>query len=305
MKTDIQNREWYDLDKDRFFTRNLHKTIENSTTPLTLCFHIGYQCNLHCVYCSSKGKEISDLKQFDQKELIDFVQTYKIKRVVISGGEPFLYIGELFQVLAALKEANAYTIVATNGTQNSALDPELLTQVDWLDISLPATTKELYADIRGSDCFYDVIRFIRTAQQMKKRIRLSYTLESKNLHDVYRLPKFSKELEINNIRISHTYGTGKGLIWETRSNDILKNLFLKENHSCTVYTPLTPEKLSAYRRGYLIMQANGNVFRFDTSLGNFMFSVQKASAPENQRKIEQISKDQAILFYKEYRNLYQ
>ena len=284
----------YDLSLDRFFSSDPLQAIENIDTPLTVCYHIGYACNLQCPFCSSKGRQ--KYADISEETLCEFISRYQIPRVVISGGEPFLYPDKLKKVLCAIKECGAYTFVSTNGTQLDAVSDELLKCIDWIDISLPATSRALYAKIRGTDCFLDVIQFIRKMKQADKRIRISYTLSSLNFHDIYKLPLFSKKLGITNLRISHTYGTPEGILWEPQYSFELKARFKQENPLAVIYTPLSPEKIEEYRYGYLIIDPGGDIYHFDTRDENKLFPLQDSL--KNASKIREISKAQAKLFCK-------
>lgn len=286
----------YSLSLDRFLSSNPLQAIENTCTPLTVCYHIGYACNLQCPYCSSKDRLNKKYADISEKALCEFISSYRIPRVVISGGEPFLYPDKLEKVLCAIKECGAYTFVSTNGTQLDALSNKLLSYIDWIDISLPATSRSLYANMRKTDCFLDVIQFIYKMKQANKRIRISYTLSSLNFYDVYNLPLFSKKLGISNLRISHTYGIPNGILWNHQNSSELKARFKQEHPAAIIYTPLSPEKIEEYRRGYLIIDPGGNVYHFDTQEENKLFSLH--DYPKNSSKIRELSKAQARLFCK-------
>ena len=112
---------------------------------------------------------------------------------------------ELINVLTQLKKYGCYTIVSTNGTIHIKDIKKYFGLIDWFDVSIPATNRELYHKIRGYDCFDIVVSFIKSLVNNGQRVRLSYTISKENVHDWKMLPQFTKNLGINNLRVGHTY----------------------------------------------------------------------------------------------------
>lgn len=291
--------EWYSLEEDRFYTKNLTRTMSITQKPLTLCIHVGYKCNLTCSYCLSKDDHDQfNAKDIEIEKIYNFIKKEAIPRVIISGGEPFLYKDRLWALLRGLKKSGCYTFVSTNGTIGKEIEHYYLDTIDWFDISLPATERALYHKIRGKDYFEKVIEFIQTLHSKGKRLRLSYTLNEDNLSDVFKLPQFAMKLGINNIRISHTYVEGQNLIWDTKRNADLKRMFTEENNNFILYMPLTPDKLKEYETGYLVLQPDGKLYRCNTQKENFLFSINDQDWESKEKVLIDISKSQAKLFYR-------
>lgn len=292
----ISNTE-YDPDIDRFFHSTELSAASSDCRLSSLCIHIGYQCNLKCSYCSSRnGKEINN--SLELKQILDFLDFYQVPRIVLSGGEPFLYPQKLQQWLPEFKKRGITTFVATNGSFPDSLTA-LSPFIDWIDVSLPATNRELYQAIRGVDMFERVLSFIRYAQECGIRVRISYTVNSLNMNDVFLLPELVKTLGITNIRISHTYGTGE-LVWKNENGLRIKNLFRSIcGEHIQIYTPLTPAKLSAYQKGYPILTPSGEIFLFDINPENFVCKIKDAYLQSNVDKFSQIAVSQQYLFHKE------
>lgn len=81
-------------------------------------------CNLHCPFCDTRHQEgvmMSD------EEIVARVALYKARHVVLTGGEPSLFIDEPF--VRRLKEAGKYVAIETNGTH------PLPAGVDWVTLS--------------------------------------------------------------------------------------------------------------------------------------------------------------------------
>lgn len=81
-------------------------------------------CNLHCSFCDTKhenGTFMSDT------EIVNEVEKYPAKLVILTGGEPGLFITD--KLIELLHQIGKYVAVETNGTH------PLPTSVDWVTLS--------------------------------------------------------------------------------------------------------------------------------------------------------------------------
>lgn len=81
-------------------------------------------CNLKCSFCDTyhdEGVMMSD------KEIVDLVRQYPCDMVVLTGGEPGLWVDE--DLVASLHDAGKYVCIETNG---SCVLPE---SIDWVTCS--------------------------------------------------------------------------------------------------------------------------------------------------------------------------
>lgn len=290
----LQNNLQYFPQTDRFLQSTCNKLEKSLPLIPSLCIHVGYKCNLNCSYCSSKNcVEVAD--SIGIEKVLSFLECYQVKRVVLSGGEPFLYPQKLQSWLPELKKKGLTIIVATNGSIREHLD-QLAQYIDWVDVSLPATTPTLYQEIRETDLFDDVLLFIRKAHENNIGIRISYTINQKNINDIANLPSLVKSINVKNVRISHTYGTNEELIWQQiHATQIKKSFRDIYGEDFQLYTPLSPRKLIAYQRGYPILTPSGDIFLFNTNRENHVCHIDEAFSLSNIEKFIEISKQQKIL----------
>ena len=90
-------------------------------------------CNLQCSFCDTDHKE--GIAMSDQ-EIIDEIKKYKAQQIVLTGGEPSLFIDEDF--IGRLKEETGLRIaIETNGT---VVLPE---NIDWVTVS-PKTGMDIH-----------------------------------------------------------------------------------------------------------------------------------------------------------------
>lgn len=81
-------------------------------------------CNLRCSFCDTKHE---DGKQMRDEEILHEIQKYPGKHVVLTGGEPSLWIDEKF--VSLLKDNGLYVQIETNGTH------ALPSNIDWITFS--------------------------------------------------------------------------------------------------------------------------------------------------------------------------
>lgn len=91
-------------------------------------------CNLACPWCDTDVKPRFSL---DLAGLMAEVKSHRAKSVILTGGEPTL-VGEMPELIAALKAEGYWIAVETNGTN----EPDWLTFVDYVACS----PKAEYAD---------------------------------------------------------------------------------------------------------------------------------------------------------------
>lgn len=108
-------------------------------------------CNLRCDFCDTKYAWEKGKKK-ELKEIMKQIGKYPVKRVCITGGEPFLQ--KLSPLVDVLKKKKYYVSIETNGTIWQDI------KIDWLTVS---PKKEGLKFFRYG---YDE-RFLRTANEFK------------------------------------------------------------------------------------------------------------------------------------------
>lgn len=106
------NEIFYSLQGEGFYTG----------TPVVFVRFSG--CNLNCSFCDTlhqEGERMSD------SAILAAIAAYPTRQVVLTGGEPSLWIDESF--VALLKEAGYYVTIETNGTRM------LPANIDWVTCS--------------------------------------------------------------------------------------------------------------------------------------------------------------------------
>lgn len=87
-------------------------------------------CNLKCGFCDTRHE---DGRMMGDEEILDEVGKYPARMVILTGGEPSLWIDEPF--IDLLHKAGKYICIETNGTHS------LPTGIDWVTCSPKQGTK--------------------------------------------------------------------------------------------------------------------------------------------------------------------
>ena len=288
----MSNRVFYDKETDRFYYDDKGDVI----TPITLCYHIGYKCNLNCDYCLSKNG-VNGASAKNLINYIKYIKDWKPLRIVISGGEPLLYIKELSAILKCLKDSNINTFVSTNGTLIEKEYSKIRGLVDWYDISLPAISKETYFNVRGEDRFKEVLRGIDFLVKNGERIRLTFTINEHNENEVLDFPEFAIACGVDNIRIGHTYSYFDGKIKQKIWKNEYQSKISKYNDKLKIYYPLSDKQLALYNNGYIVLESDGSVYRSMVNRKNYICNI--AEVEKYKDTFSKIGKLQIQLFAEE------
>ncbi len=283
------NKVIYDNKTDRF----LETCEETKFSLLTACLHVGYKCNLACPYCFNQfsGETIEDKGDL---AIFSAIKELGIKRLVISGGEPFLYQERLFSLLKTAKDNGVSTLVSTNGVLlNDSIIEKFLPYFNFVDVSLPATNAQDYYKIRRFDGFQKVILTIKKLIENNVKVRLTVTVSKDNFNSLKDLPSLVKDLGVKNVRIGYEYNEN-GLI--DQLFDLTKVIKELENEGVLVYKPIEDEKLKAYKEGYVILRLDGNSYLESPKKENFITNVLGKTKEDLKKDFTKIAKEQRKLF---------
>ncbi len=279
----------YDNKTDRFI-----KTQEEiNFSLLTACLHVGYKCNLACPYCFNQF-ENDEIEDKGDLAIFSAISKLKIKRLVISGGEPFVYQDRLYSLLETAKKHKIATMVSTNGTllSEKVID-KFLPVLNFVDVSLPATNSKDYFSFRGFDGFQKAILAIKTLIQKGVKVRLTFTVSKDNFESAKNLPKLIEELEVKNVRIGYVYNDN-GLIDQLLDlKEIVKGV---EKAGAICYKPIEGELFEAYKKGYLILRLDGNSYLSSPQKENFVANILEKDEEKLFEIFSDIAKNQRKLF---------
>lgn len=184
---------------------------EFSNYPNELWLHLTDLCNMFCPFCYSSSKS-AGVQKLDLGKVINFVEKIpyeKRKRIVISGGEPFLY-KELPELVKELNALCFQTTIISNGTVGNDIYAEVLKHINTLQISIDGTKEEIYEFTRGKGNFNKAVKSLNYAHELgMKNIVISFTTNKKNISDIENLPEFCLKNHVNHIHITKIIPSGR------------------------------------------------------------------------------------------------
>lgn len=155
--------------------------------PVSVEMTLTNQCNLNCVYCSDNDLR----KRQGKKQALNYAVIERLfsdlseggtKGIVLEGGgEPTLY-PEFARVVKLAKDNGLGIGLITNGTVS--LDSELIKKFEWIRVSLDASTSKEYMELKGVDCFEQVVNNIMHYAKYCDTVGVGYVVTNKNLSQI-------------------------------------------------------------------------------------------------------------------------
>jgi len=155
--------------------------------PISVELTLTNACNLKCIYCSDadlrqKQGVNSDMDKEVLFKLFDDLAEGGTKGITIEGGgEPSIYPYFSEIVKYAYHKKLALGLI-TNGVKR--IDKELVKYFEWIRVSLDASTREEYYELKGVDCFEKVIANIGYYSQYCDTVGVGYVVTNSNLSQI-------------------------------------------------------------------------------------------------------------------------
>lgn len=177
----------------------LRRRIPDMLYPVSVELTLTNACNLRCSYCS----DLALRQRQGARETVPFETLEQLFRdlagggtkgvVLEGGGEPTLY-SRFPEAVRAAKEAGLAVGLITNGTRS--MEPELLSQFEWIRVSLDASTREEYLALKGVDRFEGVIENIADYARYCPTVGVGYVVTRNNISEVEPLVIRLRELGV-------------------------------------------------------------------------------------------------------------
>lgn len=178
--------------------------LEQRKIPISCQFILTNHCNLKCVFCCNKHRDQS--LTMDTKTALKALKDLKqlgCKGVEFTGGsEPTLH-KDFSLILEKCLELGMTPALVTNGILLSKIAKELLSQLDWIRISINAS-KRRYKEIHGYDLYDKVIEglsYINDLSIPNKGVSYIFCNET-TLDDVQKLIDELQPFNLNYFRFS-------------------------------------------------------------------------------------------------------
>jgi MoaA/NifB/PqqE/SkfB family radical SAM enzyme len=160
--------------------RRYHESVQGERAPVAarppvcLYLEVTNRCNLLCTTCPRTYEELeppADMGWDLFTAIVD--QVPDLARAVLHGvGEPML-VANLPRMVRYLKDRGVYVLFNTNGTVLSERNGRALiaAELDELRVSLDASNRKSFKEIRGRDYFGRIVRNVRAFRELQERER--------------------------------------------------------------------------------------------------------------------------------------
>lgn len=160
--------------------RRYHESVQAERTtlatrpPVCLYLEVTNRCNLLCTTCPRTYEELEPPADMSWELFTSIVdQSPNLARAVLHGvGEPML-VENLPRMVRYLKDRGVYVLFNTNGTVLNERNGRALiaAELDELRVSLDASNRKRFKQIRGKDYFGRIVRNVRAFRNMQERER--------------------------------------------------------------------------------------------------------------------------------------
>lgn len=160
--------------------------IPITSTPYEVEMHLTSACNLRCVHCAyDAGQALAgELKLKDWQKLIAELEKLRVLKLIISGGEPFLF-DRIKELLEYLSDRRIHIDILTNGT---LIDADIARRLNSSNlsttISIDGSSKRTHDSFRGMECFYRVIDGIQVLAENNAIFHLCTVLHKRNIEEI-------------------------------------------------------------------------------------------------------------------------
>jgi MoaA/NifB/PqqE/SkfB family radical SAM enzyme len=158
--------------------RRYHESVQAERTalatrpPVCLYLEVTNRCNLLCTTCPRTYEELEPPADMSWELFTSIVdRSPDLARAVLHGvGEPML-VENLPRMVRYLKDRGVYVLFNTNGTVLNERNGRALiaAELDELRVSLDASNRKSFKEIRGKDYFRRIVRNVRAFRDLQER----------------------------------------------------------------------------------------------------------------------------------------
>jgi len=238
--------------------------------PKVLQISLTNRCNLSCRMCSIANSlpKTQELSTAQILHAIDEAESYGIKEILLTGGEPFLR-EDLFEIAGYCHSKGLRSIITTNGTliDEALVDTIANSEISHLHFSIDGL-EEANDYFRGPGAFNKIIKAVKLLSEKRKKehffsLGFACTVMDNNVSQLSDLVKLADDLNIDVINFqplvkdnSNFLDKALPLFWVSKENipvlseEIGKIRGYKGKH-ITIYEEPRLELLIAYYKGQL------------------------------------------------------
>jgi SynChlorMet cassette radical SAM/SPASM protein ScmE len=185
--------------------------------PLSLFISITSRCNLACRHCAVYADDLAygaDLSTDQWLSFIDQIESLKIFRVKISGGEPFVR-PDIFEILDHLSCMPIRFSINTNAALIDEPAARRLAsygaRLSDVMVSIDGASGKTHDALRGAGAFYDMVAGAAHLVRHVKRISAYCTVTRLNFRELSDVVRLASEIGIASVKFNDLILMGRGL----------------------------------------------------------------------------------------------
>ncbi len=187
------------------------------TAPIYVRVKPTNKCNHRCFYCGYRedteqilSETINKKDEIPFEKMMEILQDFKdmgVKAVTYTGGgEPLIY-PRIKETLETTLKNNISLSIITNGQKLSGNRARILTNADWVRISIDACDPKTFKKIRrvSERKFYEISENIFKFAKIKNRnceLGINFVVNHLNAKSVYNATRYFKNLKVNHIKFT-------------------------------------------------------------------------------------------------------
>ena len=172
--------------------------------PISVELSLTNRCNLKCVYCSdadlrSRQGIRESLDKATLFALFDDLKAGGTRGIVLEGGgEPTIH-PDFNDIVEYLDDIGLAAGLITNGTKS--ISPDILKKLEWIRVSLDASTPVEYEALKKVDCFEEVLANVYHYAQYCSTVGIGYVVTNENISQLEALVMRLREYGVSYIQL--------------------------------------------------------------------------------------------------------
>lgn len=270
---------------DEFYYDAWYLRNELAAAPLTVSLSITDHCNMSCTHCSKKefGEKIGYLSFYNYKIIIDKLVLAKVRRIVLTGGEPLLH-DNICEMIKYAKKGGLHISILTNLNCKR----ELLTKVlgflddnDTLQVSID-NVYEKYEEVRAGGCFELLESNCKVLIGSHPNIVANMVVTDNNVANMVDVLDFCESMHFYSIRFTPVF-SGSGCLNPPSDSqafnyftDVLKKYKMNNYKICIQSNPvpLLYPYFSVLREKYANFKYETSYYRCPAAVISFEVDIQ-------------------------------
>ena len=213
----IDISQWIDYQINNEYSKNSVNYVEEfyydswyingqvAKAPLTVSISITDLCNLNCIHCSKKdiAQNVGNISFENFRTIIDKLSLGKIRKIVITGGEPFLN-ENIYEFVKYIKTNGMSVTILSNLNVDKTIFENVLNKLDSKDtiqVSIDNISKG-YHEIRNGGNFKKLENNCNILGKYEVNTIANMVITEKNIWAMTDVLKFCEEHQIKNIRFT-------------------------------------------------------------------------------------------------------